>query len=400
MSARSVKYDRYILLASVFALLLLGRFFVFSASSVYAFSKYGDSFFFVKKDLAWVLVEVAGLIIFSKIDYRRLEKMAFPFLLLAILLLVMVLIPGLGNNANGASRWLNLGFIKFQPSELAKAAVIIYAAFILTIMQRKVRDFRLLVPPLMFILAILAPVMLQKDLGTALTIAITAGLMMYVGGVRPWSLIQVGGLGTLLVSAFIFFVDYRRARFLAFLNPWADPTDKGFQIVQGLIAIGSGGIFGKGVSRQKFFFVPNPHTDYIFAIMAEERGLILSVIVLVLYVLIIFTAIRIALRCKDRFGMLVASGIASLIAVQALINIGGVTASIPLTGVPLPFLSYGGSSLLTLMSGVGILLNIASPRKLKIVGKRKNESTDIDRRHRRASVSRNSSRAGAVRKYR
>lgn len=403
LNARSNISDRYLLTISSLLLLSLGIVMVFSASSVFAYSRYGDSFFFFKKQIVSAVIAIICMVLFTFIPYRFLQKICLPAMIISIVSLAIVFIPGLGNEAGGASRWLNLGFIKFQPSEFAKAVAVLYVADLYSKRRKKLVDLKGLITPMILVLGpMLLLIVRQKDLGTTITIALTVFVMMYFAGARLSHLftLAVTGLGGTIML--IFSEGYRRARFLTFFNPWADPTGHGFQIVQGLIAIGSGGLFGKGLgmSRQKFFFLPNPHTDYIFAIISEELGLFISIGVVALFVALVFAGIRISLRAPDRFGMLLGGGIASLVGLQALINIGGVTGTIPLTGIPLPLVSYGGSSLILFMSGIGILLNLSGARKLQILKGSRDEDINSDRGHRRTSVSRDLSRRRAVRRSR
>ena len=274
----------------------------------------------------------------------------------------MVLHPGAGVSAYGSSRWLELGAVTVQPSEIAKLALVVFAAAVLARKWGKLDEIGHLVLPMVPVTIVIAGlVMMQPDLGTTLIISGTVFLMLFAAGVRFRYLLAAGLVGSVAGMGLIFSADYRRVRFLAFLDPWADATNTGYQLVQSLIALGSGGWFGVGLgaSRQKWLYVPNAHTDFIFSILGEELGLLGELAVLVAFGLLIFAGIRIATRAPDVFGRLLAAGIVAWIGLQALVNLGAVTGLLPITGVPLPFLSYGGSSLVVSLAAVGILWNIA-----------------------------------------
>jgi len=273
-----------------------------------------------------------------------------------------VLHPATGVAAYGASRWIELGWVTIQPSEIAKLALIVFAAAVLTRKWGRLGDLgHLALPLLPVVVVVCSLVMLQPDLGTTLIIAGTMYLLLFAAGVRLRYLLVTGIVGSAIGVALIFGADYRRVRFLSFLDPWADATNTGYQLVQSLIALGSGGWTGVGLgaSRQKWLYVPNAHTDFIFSILGEELGLIGEVAVLIAFGLLIFAGVRVATRAPDVFGRLLAAGIVSWFGLQALVNLGAVTGLLPITGVPLPFLSYGGSSLVVSLAAVGILWNIA-----------------------------------------
>lgn len=351
-----------LLLGSTAFLVLGGLVMVLSSSSISAYAQFGDSFLFFQRQAAYAAVGVGALALTSRMRYRAWQRLALPFLAVTASLLVMVLHPGAGVSAYGSSRWLELGAVTVQPSEIAKLALVVFAAAVLARKWGKLDEIGHLVLPMVPVTIVIAGlVMMQPDLGTTLIISGTVFLMLFAAGVRFRYLLAAGLVGSVAGMGLIFSADYRRVRFLAFLDPWADATNTGYQLVQSLIALGSGGWFGVGLgaSRQKWLYVPNAHTDFIFSILGEELGLLGELAVLVAFGLLIFAGIRIATRAPDVFGRLLAAGIVAWIGLQALVNLGAVTGLLPITGVPLPFLSYGGSSLVVSLAAVGILWNIA-----------------------------------------
>jgi cell division protein FtsW len=350
-------------------LVLLGLVMILSASSVHSFATYGSSFLFFRRQLMWVALGLVAFIVMARFDYKRLHRWGYVLLLASIGLMFLVLIPGLGITVGGSARWLPLGPFSFQPSEIAKLALILFAADVFS--RKKEKTFQnlshTLLPmvPVMGILVLL--VMLQPDLGTTMLLGFIGGGMLFVAGAPIRYLLPLGlggaGLGVFASLA----EDYRRARVLAFLDPWADPLNTGYQTIQSLVALGSGGWFGVGLgaSRQKWLYVPNAHTDFIFAILGEEMGLMGSVMVVGIFAFIGYLGIKVAQRAPDRFGMLIASGITIWITLQAMVNMGAVTASLPITGVPLPLVSFGGSSLVISLAAMGILTNIASQGRFR-----------------------------------
>ena len=358
----AVRRTTYLLLGSTAFLVLGGLVMVLSASSVSAYAQFGDSFVFFQRQAAYAAVGVGALLLTSRMRYRAWQRLAAPFLALTIILLALVLHPTAGVSAYGSSRWLALGPVTVQPSEIAKLALVVFAAAVLTKKWGRLDDLGHLALPLLPVVVVVGGlIMLQPDLGTTLIATGTVFMLLFAAGIRFRYLIATGLIGSAMGIALIFSADYRRVRFLAFLDPWADATNTGYQLVQSLIALGSGGWLGVGLgaSRQKWLYVPNAHTDFIFSILGEELGLVGELAVLLAFGLLVFAGIRVATRAPDVFGRLLAAGIVSWFGLQALVNLGAVTGLLPITGVPLPFVSYGGSSLVVSLAAVGILWNIA-----------------------------------------
>ncbi|HET7236738.1 MAG TPA: putative lipid II flippase FtsW [Actinomycetota bacterium] len=351
-----------LLLGSTAFLVLTGLVMVLSASSVSAFAQYGDSFMFVQRQAAYAVVGIAGLILASRMRPEAWRRLAWPLLLVTIAMLALVLLPTAGIEAYGSSRWFQLGPVTVQPSELAKLSLVVFGAAILTSKWDKLGDLGHLAIPLLPVGALVgAMVMLQPDLGTTLIISGSIFLLLFAAGVRLRYLTFAGIAGVVIGAGLIMSADYRRVRFLSFLDPWEDAKSSGYQLIQSLIALGSGGWTGVGLgaSRQKWQYVPNAHNDFVFSILGEELGLIGEVVVVLAFVALLFAGLRIATRTTDTFSRLLAAGIVSWFGLQALVNLGAVTGLLPITGVPLPFLSYGGSSLVVSLAAVGVLVSIA-----------------------------------------
>ena len=348
--------------ATATAMIGMGLLMVLSASSVEAFKNYGSSFLFFKKQLVGAAGGLIALLALSRYDYRRLRRLARPMFWLTLAGLVAALIPGIGVSGGGSSRWLTFGPITVQPSELAKLALILVAAHVLERKGGFIGDVRELCIPVIPMTAIACLLMVaQPDLGTTIITVAAVLTVLYLAGARLRHLTALISLGTVAAVGLVLTQGYQRARFDSYLHPWQHPLQGGYQIIQGQIALGSGGWFGVGLgaSRQKWSYVPNAHTDFIFAIIGEELGLIGTLLVLTAFAFFCYLGIRIAREAPDRFGFLVAGGITSWIGIQAVINIGAVTGMLPITGVPLPMISFGGTSLVLTMAAIGILLSIA-----------------------------------------
>lgn len=362
------KSPDFVIFFTVIVLLGIGVVMVYSSSAVSAYVNFSDSFYFLKRQLIWATLGLAAMFLTMSIDYHVWRKLAKPVMLVTLILLVLVLVPGLGKVVNGARRWLGFGSLYLQPSEIAKLSMVLFSAESLTRNQDKITSFlRGLAPQLLTLLLIFGLILKEPDLGTALAIGGTVFVLLFTAGAKLSHLASLGLAGVAGIVVAIIVEPYRLRRLFAFSDPWADPLDSGYHIIQSLYAIGSGGLFGVGLgrSREKFLYLPEPHTDFIFAILGEELGLIGTVTIILLFFLFAWRGLRVAIAAPDIYGSLLAAGLTSMIIVQALMNIAVVTASMPVTGIPLPFLSFGGSALIFTLAGVGILLNISRYVSLK-----------------------------------
>jgi cell division protein FtsW len=353
----------YLALAFLIAVFnLLGLVMVMSASSVVALDEYGSSWYFVLRQAGWAAAGAAALVIIARTDYHRWRRYSGPFLVASLVLLAVVLVPGIGVGANGATRWIGIGSFTVQPSELAKLALLIWVADLLSRRAAYMHNTRATLRPVIVVLATTATlVMLQPNLGTTIVLAAIALALCFVAGTPAGPLAGWATFGLSAAVGLALAAPYRRDRVLTFLDPWADPLHKGYQNIQSLVGIASGGVFGSGLgaSRAKWGYLPYAHSDFIFAIIGEELGLVGAAVVVGLFVLLAIIGVRIALHAPDRFGLLLAIGVTAWFCVQAFVNIGAVIGILPITGVPLPFVSAGGSSLLFGMGGAGLLLSVA-----------------------------------------
>ena len=352
----------HLMTAIAAAMIGMGLIMVLSASSVESFKTYGSSFLFFRKQLLGATMGLVALVVLARFDYRRVRRLARPLFWLTLGLLAAALLPGVGVVGGGSSRWLTFGPITLQPSELAKLSLILLCAHVLERKGGWVGDLRELCIPVLPVTALACLLMVaQPDLGTAIITMCSVMVVLYLAGARLRHLAGIFSLGAVAAAGLVLSQGYQRARFASYLNPWADPLKGGYQIIQGQIALGSGGWLGVGLgaSRQKWSYVPNAHTDFIFAIIGEELGLIGTLLVLAAFAFFVYLGIRIAREAPDRFGFMVAGGITAWIGIQAFINVGAVTGMLPITGVPLPMFSFGGTSLVVTMAGIGVLLSIA-----------------------------------------
>ena len=347
------------ILYSVLALVAIGIIMVFSASYYDALYKHKDVFYFLKKELTWVPVGLVALVVMMLIDYHLLKK--FTVFAYGVTVVALVAVLFVGSTINGATRWLNIAGISFQPSELAKYVIVFFLAMMIDKYGKVNRNWKI---PLIYLgSAALFALLVYKEnnLSIAAIIMFVAFIMIFVSGMSFKETFALIGIGGVAGTIGIFSSDYRTERFISFLDPWKYANDEGYQLVHSLYALGSGGLFGVGLgnSKQKALYMPEPHNDFIFSIIGEELGLIGCIFVIAIFVVLIVSGIKVASRAKDRYGKLLATGIISVIAVQAIINIAVVTGSMPVTGVPLPFISYGGTSLVFNLAAMGVLLNIS-----------------------------------------
>lgn len=366
--AKADRSPDFVIFTTVLAMLLIGVVMVYSASAVSAYVNFHDSYYFLKRQLVWVMLGLTAMVMAMNIHYHTWRKLALPLLAVMLVLLVLVLVPGLGKVVNGARRWLGFGSLYLQPSEIAKLGMVLFTAHSLAWRHNQITSFtKGLLPHLSLLLAVFALILAEPDLGTALSIAGTVFLLLFAAGAQLKHLFALGTVGVVGIIATIIVEPYRLKRLFAFSNPWADPLNTGYHIIQSLYALGSGGLFGVGLgrSREKFLYLPEPHTDFIFSIIGEELGFIGTVTIMVLFFLFAWRGFRIAMLAPDTYGSILAVGLTSMIVLQALMNIAVVTASMPVTGIPLPFISFGGSALIFTLAGVGILLNISRYISLK-----------------------------------
>ena len=359
----------FTLCITVLILLAMGIIMVLSASAPSALSTTGDSYTYVKKQFAFAIVGIILMFTLSKIDYRFYKKYYWLVYHASWIILLLVLVPGLGVSVKGATRWVNLGFMQFQPSELTKIGLIIFYAGYLSDHKNELYDFKKgFIKPFLYVIPQIAILFLvQNHLSVSLIIGIITVTMMVMAGCKMKHFINTGIVGVSGLFGLVGLLQmtgkggFRLDRISTFFDPWADAQGTGYQMVQSLYAIGSGGFFGVGLgnSKQKYLYIPEPHNDFIFAILAEELGFIGCLAVIALFGIFIWRGILIAMKAPDMFGSLIAIGITTLIGAQAIINIAVVTASIPTTGMALPFFSYGGTALLILLCNVGILMNIS-----------------------------------------
>jgi len=375
MTARSIfkkkKSKRLIydptLLFAMLSLVGLGVVMVYSASSELSLTAHGHGYFYLKRQAVFSLIGMGAMVFCLHFPYWIYRYAVYPLLFTAIGLLVLVLLPGFGVTAGGSARWLSIAGLQFQPSEVARLAMVIYLAYSLTKKQDKLDGFAVGFVPHVLVLAVLAILIgLEPDFGSVAILTALTWIMMFAGGVRiPHLLVPLpfilAGLVYFLISA-----PYRMARLVSFLNPWAYAADQGYQVVHSQMAFGTGGLVGTGLGHgyQKLFFLPEPHTDFIFSVIGEEIGLVGVTIIVVLYGIIIWRGIGIARNCSDSFGALVAIGLTAAMALQVCINMGVTLGLVPPKGLPLPFLSYGGTSLVVSMASVGILMNIGGPESV------------------------------------
>ena len=348
----------------------LGIIMIYSSSSIFAAERFNDNAYFFKKQTLFGICGIICMLLIMKVPYSFFSKIAYPLWFLCLGLLIALLIPGIGTKVGGAVRWLRLGPLSFQPSEMAKLGVIILLASSLSKKDpSKIKTFTIgILPHLVFVLPVCFLIVLQPDFGTSVIILSVFFTLLFAAGAPFRYLSLIGIIAGLTGSLLIICKGYRAARLLTFLNPWENPTGSGFQIVQSFLAFGSGGLWGTGLGRgtQKLFYLPEPHTDFILTVIGEEFGFVGVITVIILMLIIIACGINIAIHARDMFGTYLALGITSLIGLQATINMSVVMGLLPTKGIPLPFISYGGTSLLINLASVGILLSISRQCNFKV----------------------------------
>jgi cell division protein FtsW len=357
--AKRVSVDRVLFIVTLL-LVFIGLVMVFSASAVMAKERYGSAYFFLLRQMGWAVVGIVAMVIAMKVDYRRYKHPAVVFSLIGVTSLMLISVFFL-DRAHNTHRWIHFGGFSFQPSEIAKPAIILFLAFFLESRTQSMGDWRnTLLPAIVPTLFFLGLIVFEPDLGTAIACAAITASVLFVAGLDMRYLGYALAASILPLYFLIFHVAYRRARILAFLDPYSDPQGRGFHIIQSLIAVSTGGITGVGLmeGKQKLFYLPEPHTDFIFAVTAEELGLVGALIIVALFSIFLWRGVRTALHTQDLFGRFLAVGITSMVVLQAFINISVVLGLMPTKGIPLPFISYGGSSLFVTLACVGVLLNV------------------------------------------
>lgn len=358
--ARKLKSDKLLFLA-ILLLTCTSVVMVYSASAVLAMDQFDQPYFFLFRQAVWIVVGMGLLLVASQVDYRRLRLSAVTWTVLAVTVAALVAVL-FSQPINGTRRWLGIAGLGVQPSEFAKLAAILFAAAILERRMHRINDIGFSLPPIAVMTGVFSVlILLEPDFGTALVLMLIVGAMVFAAGLSYQYLFGVAVALLPLLYVVLTSAEYRRRRMLAFLNPWDDPLGDGFQLIQAQIAVGTGGVFGQGLMAgvQKLFYLPYPHTDFIYAVIAEETGLIGASIILLCFCVIAWRGFRVAALAPDRFGALLAVGLTTMVALQAFVNISVVLGLVPTKGIPLPLVSAGGSSLLVSLAGMGILLNIS-----------------------------------------
>lgn len=335
---------------------------IYSSSSIWSNYKFGNSFHYVIYQGIFVMISIPLIIILSKIDYHVYYKLSTKMLIISLVLLILVLIPGIGIIRNGSRSWFGIAGFGIQPSEFAKLSLIIFISKYLEKSNKFIKDYKKGVFPILgILLLVFGLIMLEPDLGTGLIIVVSIIALLFVAGVNMKFFLLIGGIGIIGIVILILIAPYRMDRITSFLDPWSDPLGTGFQIIQSLYSIGPGGLLGMGLfnSRQKHFYLPEPQTDFIFSIISEELGVLGVIIVITLFGILLYQSIKISLKCEDKFGKYLSFGLIFQIIIQTIMNLMVVIGLIPVTGVTLPFLSYGGSSLLISSISIGIILSIS-----------------------------------------
>jgi len=361
MRTKQIDFDFWLFIITL-VLTLFGLVMLFSASFIYSLERFDNGYFLISKYFGRLLIGFFALYLFMKLRYQFLCKWAYGLLFISLLFLVFTLIPGFGVEVKGATRWLSVGLFSFQPAEIAKFALIFYFSVSMSKRLDKMNKFTVGILPHLIICSIFIILILrQPDFGTAFVIGSVMVLMLFLSGAKSAQLLAVGLLASPIVVYLVMSEAYRKKRILSFLNPWNDPRDTGYQIIQSFVAFFNGGFLGKGLGdgSQKLFFLPDPHTDFIFSVIGEELGFVGVCLTMLLFIAFIYRGFRIAIACKDHRGKLLAFGITALIGLQAIFNIGVCMSVFPTKGIPLPFISYGGTTIIVFLAMVGVLLNIS-----------------------------------------
>lgn len=363
-----VKSNYLFVFLIVLGLTIFGCIMVYSASSYSAQYHYGNQYFFLYKQIFGVVIGIALMLILSFVDYHKLKKFKWALAIISAVLLVLVFVPGIGTESYGAKRWISLLGFSLQPSEIAKFALVIFCAAYLSDNHDKIKTLKGLLPVLGVAGLLCLLVILEPSMSVTMCLAFTTFFMLIIGGITKKHTILFSIPAAATVPVLIILEPYRLKRLFAFINPWASPQGEGFQLIQSLYGLGSGGWFGVGLfnSRQKYLFLPFAESDFIFSVIGEELGLVGCILLIAVFALLIWLLIEIALNAPDRFGALLVAGIAFVIGIQTILNIAVVTGSIPPTGLPLPFISSGGTAVMMFMAGIGICLNVARQSKMKL----------------------------------
>ena len=352
-----------ILLFTVLALVGIGIVMVYSTSAIIAGDRFGDPYYFLRRQALYAAVGFVLMLVMMFFPYEILKRFAYPILIFSVLLLMVVLVPGIGHRTGGAMRWLKILSFSFQPSEFAKLGLVVFLAYLLAKKEEKIRSFSFgFLPPVLLSGLVIALVMKEPDFGAAFLLTVMVFLLLFIGGARVIYMAGAFLIAIPVAYALLMNVGYRYKRLMSFIRPWEDPSGAGFQIIQSFLSFGSGGLFGLGLGegRQKLFFLPAPHTDFIFSVVGEELGLVGATVVVLLFFILTLRGIQIALSLEDRFGVYLALGITLIVSLQAVINMGVVLGLLPTKGLTLPFISYGGTSLIANLAGMGILFHLST----------------------------------------
>ncbi|NEU30001.1 putative lipid II flippase FtsW [bacterium LRH843] len=374
------KDNDWLLIITTFLLSGFGLLMVYSSSYVWALDRFDNSHFFIQRQLMWFGLAVFAFLFVMHVPYRYYKKLSPFIIILSLISLVLVKVPGIGTNINGAQRWIDVGPVNIQPAEFVKIGMIIYLAQVYSKKQAYIDQFvKGVMPPLVVVGFVFGLIMLQPDLGTATSIMMVTILLVFFSGAKWRHIIGLGAVGGSLFTFYALSASYRVERLTSFQNPFADPSDSGLQLIQSYIAIAHGGLTGTGLGQgvQKLLYLPEPHTDFILAIIAEELGIFGVLFVLGAHTIILFRGVIIGSRCKNPFGSLLAFGIVFQIAIQVIFNIGAVSGLLPITGIPLPLVSNGGSSLLITLTSIAILANISRANIRQSRLKEQMEATEL-----------------------